>query len=155
MINCIKCDGVFEPPTKGRTSKVCPDCYPKYRKAVNLFCAARGRAKKKNLEFDLDFDWVYNNITRYCPMTNLPFQFYNNGNNYSNRHALTPSIDKIDPGKGYTKDNCRIVIWWYNAAKQQYSDLDIWHLCDMVASFSPVNDVLNAQTREETDMAIT
>lgn len=154
MYICIKCKEEFNKALKGTASKACPKCYPRYRRAYNLFFAARQRANKKNLEFDLDLDWVYDNITKFCPMTNLPFQLYNNGNNYANRHALTPSIDRIDPRKGYVKDNCRIVIWWYNVAKQQYSDLDIWHLCNMVVSLSPAIDALRVQRKDTINTVI-
>lgn len=44
------------------------------------------------------------------------------GGDYGDRHPYTPTIDKIDPNKGYTKDNCRIVIWWYNLSKSIWND---------------------------------
>lgn len=39
---------------------------------------------------------------------------------------MTPTIDKIDSGKGYTKDNCRIVCWWFNLTKSIYTDEQVY-----------------------------
>lgn len=46
------------------------------------------------------------------------------------------TIDKIDPTKGYTKDNCLIVCWWYNVTKQRYSDTEVLQLCKQVIAHS-------------------
>ncbi|MFK5948397.1 MAG: hypothetical protein QM500_06470 [Methylococcales bacterium] len=40
----------------------------------------------------------------------------------------SPSIDRIDNTKGYTKDNCRIVVWMFNLAKNNYKDTDLMKL---------------------------
>jgi hypothetical protein len=45
---------------------------------------------------------------------------------------MTATIDKIDPRKGYTKDNCRVICWWYNCAKQQHTDEVMLNMCKAV-----------------------
>jgi hypothetical protein len=35
-----------------------------------------------------------------------------------------PSIDRIDSSKGYTPDNCRVVLWIINQAKNDISEDD-------------------------------
>lgn len=146
---CYRCVKPFTKGDVGKPSKVCPSCYPKYRRAVTLFYAAKQRAIKRNLSFDLDVDWIIERLEGKCSVTNLPFQFVRTGNNYGNRHSLTPSIDKVDPSKGYTKDNCRLVVWWYNVAKQQYNDLNVYHLCLAVVNSLEKNLVLSVEKKEK------
>lgn len=156
MTRCPKCNFQFMKSKVGHQSDICYKCYPVYRRAVVLYYAAKQRAEKRKLEFDLTVDWVYERLLRkYCPVTNLPFEFRLKGKNYNDRHALTPSIDKIDPTKGYTQDNCRVVIWWFNAAKQRYTDWDIWHLCTMVVHSLNVFNVPNVKKTEETEVKTT
>ena len=73
------------------------------------------RAATARLAFNLDRDWF---ISRFkngcCEVTGLPFDFR------AGKHPNTPSVDRIDSIQGYTKDNCQLVIWIYNAAKQNY-----------------------------------
>ena len=118
----------------GRLKQRCNDCYLFYRKAVTLLYAADSRAKKKSLPFDLDVEWIMERLKKTCPVTDCVFALKNTGNNYSNRSPFTPSIDKIDPALGYTKDNCRLVIWWYNSAKQQLTDEETIKLCKIVST---------------------
>ncbi len=47
-----------------------------------------------------------------CEVTNLPFV-----PSEKKMGPFLPSVDRTDPKKGYTKDNCKMVIWMYNAAK--------------------------------------
>lgn len=42
-------------------------------------------------------------------MSSLPFS-------YSKRSPNLPSIDRIDPKGPYTKENCRLILWWLNRA---------------------------------------
>lgn len=61
----------------------------------------------------------------------------------------TASIDKIDANKGYTKDNCEIVAWWYNCAKQTYSNKEVYDFCKMVVSTYDTNPVQNVERMEK------
>lgn len=40
----------------------------------------------------------------------------------------SPSLDRIDPLQGYTPENCRLVVWMYNAAKHISSDANVLRL---------------------------
>lgn len=60
----------------------------------------------------LDFDWCWEQLKQQdfkCCITGIPLT-------YEVRSPTTVSIDRIDPAKGYTKDNVRFVCWWINAA---------------------------------------
>ena len=78
-----------------------------------------------------------------CPKTGLVFTYKENGNNYGNRAPTTPSVDKIDPSKGYTIDNCQIVCWWYNVAKHQFTNEVVLELCQRVVTTSKIQSAQN------------
>lgn len=113
-----------------RLKSLCDVCYPTYRVAYSLYHASLHRANKSGLEFDLTVEDIYEKIIGgYCPKTGFAFEVEDRGSDYSNRSPYAPSIDKIDPSKGYTKDNTQIVCWWYNAAKGRYTDKEVLTLC--------------------------
>jgi hypothetical protein len=41
----------------------------------------------------------------------------------SDKNPYAPSLDRIDPSRGYSDDNVRVVIWAYNLLKGQLSDV--------------------------------
>ena len=90
-----------------------------------LWSATQHRSKDRDLDFDLDIDWIKERLY-FCEVTGIKFELRDmatkSTTNYSNRKPRTPSIDKIDSNKGYTKDNCRVVCWWYNLAKSNWED---------------------------------
>lgn len=45
----------------------------------------------------------------------------------------TASMDRIDPTKGYTKENCQIISVMANFAKNDFSDLDMKEFCKKIA----------------------
>lgn len=49
------------------------------------------------------------------------------------RTVAHPSLDQIKPSAGYTKRNTRVVAWWFNVAKQTYTDKEVISLCKRVA----------------------
>lgn len=71
------------------------------------------RAKRKGLEFNLDESDV--NIPDVCPFLGIPL-FYTKGKQTNN----TPSCDRRDNSKGYTKDN---VLFMSMKANNMKSDL--------------------------------
>jgi len=84
-----------------------------------ILTGSRRRASDKGIEFDLDKEWVDSHVySGLCEVTGLPFI-------YNGHSPFTPSIDRIDSSKGYTKDNCRIVCKLYNFAKNIFSDDDV------------------------------
>lgn len=119
---------------KGRTkANSCSTCYTKYRSLYSLLSSAKSRAKKKNLEYDLDIVWALNQPT-VCPHTGMPMTYTNNGKTYAERLPTTASIDRVDPTKGYIKNNCQIISWWFNAAKQRFSLSQVVQLCQQVVN---------------------
>lgn len=69
----------------------------------SLFIAIRSRAKRKNIEFGLDFNTV--EIPSHCPILHLSLT-HNKG---SGLNDTSPSYDRLDNQIGYTPENTRIV----------------------------------------------
>lgn len=78
-------------------------------KASILLRHAKHRSEKRQIAFDLDKEWIEEKIKKgKCELSNLNFDLKNSDDLQFNPFA--PSIDKIDPKKGYTKNNCRVVL---------------------------------------------
>jgi len=122
-----------------RKGSHCDTCYPHYRNAYKLFSAAEQRAKNKGYEFSLTIEWVFERLLKPCPKTGMPF--IQGGNDYSDRNPYSASIDKIHPDKGYTPENCQVVSWLYNCAKQRFSEEDVYNFCLKVVNFADTNRV--------------
>jgi predicted nucleic acid-binding Zn ribbon protein len=62
------------------------------------------RAKEKNIDFDLvpsDLD-----VPEFCSVLKIKLNYQNVGTGY---HPDSPSVDRIDPKKGYVKGNVRVI----------------------------------------------
>lgn len=101
-----------------------PDHMKKYRirhreqnRASAMWSGSKKSAKEKGVAFDLDKQWFKDRLQcGVCEMSGLPFDMK------GKRVPNGPSIDRIDPTGGYTKDNCRLILWWLNRAKTNLSD---------------------------------
>jgi len=104
-------------------------CDPVWRHGADLVRAARTRSRKSGIECTLSFDWAVDRLDDgYCEVTGVKFKVGSGP-----REANSPSIDRIDPSKGYTEENCRMVIWMYNAAKSEYTDEAVWEMATSLA----------------------
>jgi len=77
--------------------------------------SARARSKAAGLAFDIDANWAIEQAERQryrCALTGIAFYMPSAATSY--RHPFLPSLDRIHPASGYTKDNVRIVIWAIN-----------------------------------------
>ena len=90
-------------------------------RAKEMLRSIKHRSKKLGLEYDIDEEWLKGKLKGVCEATGLPFNFNDVKKGYT-RNPNTPSIDRIDSSRGYTKDNCRVVIWMFNGAKLEYDD---------------------------------
>lgn len=95
---------------------------------MNTFMLKKNDAKKKGLEWSISFEWISDRILAgTCEMTGLPFI-------YARSHPFMPSIDRIDPESGYTEDNCRIVCYMYNMAKNRWTDANVLRMAEALVS---------------------
>lgn len=83
------------------------------RKLENrLLNAAKARAKKFNLEFDLTTEDII--IPHHCPLLEIPLYVATGRGSVKSNSA---SIDRIDPSKGYVKGNVWIISFKANTMK--------------------------------------
>lgn len=83
------------------------------KRALCLIATARTRARKRGLDFDLHdhVAAIQAKIDRgVCEVTGEPFDLS------PGRKFNSPSLDRIDPTRGYTIDNVRVVLNLVNAA---------------------------------------
>lgn len=91
-------------------------CTPRGR-AVQLVNGARRRAKNMKIPFNIDIEFVQTAIeTGVCPYTKQPFVLTK-----KRRDPWSPSLDRKNGVKGYTKDNVEITSLWWNTAKNEWS----------------------------------
>ncbi|WP_431290409.1 hypothetical protein [Burkholderia cepacia] len=84
-------------------------------KAYEIWKSAKDRASRKGIEFTLSREKVERAVVGgICEVTGIKFDMSVKNKNQS---SFSPSVDKIDPRKGYTDENCQIVCWLYNRAK--------------------------------------
>ena len=97
----------------------------------NLFQGAKYRSKQKNIPFDIDIPFIEEKIRNgKCEVTGIPFfisdEYQLNGTPHQSPYS--PSLDQIQPSKGYTKDNIRVTILMFNVARKHWQDEDILNM---------------------------
>jgi hypothetical protein len=89
-------------------------------KKTPLLSASKNRAKAKGLEHDLDRQWLLDHGVvdgeGVCELSGIK------GSVKNKQDWDSLSIDRIDNTKGYTKGNCRIVLWCLNAAFSHWGE---------------------------------
>ena len=87
------------------------------------------RARDNGLDCDLTNEWARDTYTGTCSLTGLPFVISAAlPAGKSGLRPYSPSIDRINPLKGYTQDNCRWVLSAINSFKGEMSDEEMYHL---------------------------
>lgn len=85
---------------------------------------SKGTAKKYGMQHDLTEEWLEEQFVRQggrCYYTGCTLVF-----GASKRYPLQPSLDRVDPAKGYTQDNVVIAALWVNFAKNDSSVNDFF-----------------------------
>ncbi len=75
-----------------------------------LYRVCKKRAKKREIFFELLPEDIH--IPNYCPVLGIPLYFSEGHASYN-----SPSIDRIDNNKGYTKDNICVISYRANILK--------------------------------------
>lgn len=75
-------------------------------RAKHLYRGARDRAVRRNMEFSLDLNKIFEILkTGTCERSKILFDFERSEK--ERRNPFAPSIDRIDSFKGYTSDNLK------------------------------------------------
>lgn len=88
-------------------------------------CWLRGNSKFKNIKYDLDCEYlleIWNKQDGKCYYTNLPIK--NSIKQKGFQAWDSPSVDRLDPDKGYTKGNIVWCIFAVNAFKQRLNETE-------------------------------
>lgn len=95
-------------------------CSPKGQ-AIILYSRCHTRAKRLGLPFSLTSEFLITKLNEgKCEATGIPFEYKKGG-----RGPFSPSVDRINPEKGYTNKNCRVVCCSFNFAKGTWTDEDV------------------------------
>jgi hypothetical protein len=89
---------------------------------------AAERSRKKGYAFNLTAEWAQSRWTGCCEITGVEFVF---GKGPGPR-IFSPTLDRIDPVKGYVQDNCRIVIQGVNGLKADGTDSDMVMIAEAI-----------------------
>lgn len=73
----------------------------------------RINAKRDNVEFTIRVEDI--KIPSHCPILGIPLRFERGRRGPS---AATPSIDRINPARGYVPGNIRVISWRANELKR-------------------------------------
>ena len=76
------------------------------------------RASKKGLEFNLELADI--SYPEYCPVLNIKLE-----RQFGHLEFNSPSVDRIDPSKGYTKDNIQVISQKANAMKHNATEKEL------------------------------
>lgn len=100
---------------------------PEYK----LFMAAKHRASLKGREFDLELSDIV--IPTHCPVLGIPIvKLPSDHPDYDRDNS--PSLDRLDNDKGYTKDNICVMSFKANNMKTRANLQDMKKLIDFLES---------------------
>lgn len=113
-----------------------------------LHSKAKIRAKKKSLNSDLSIDDVIeiaNRSNGNCELTGITFTDINPTN--SRVRPFTPSLDRVNPGEGYTKENCRLICAAANIALMDFGEKIFKIIATAFLSKSLQSDISDLNSR--------
>lgn len=114
MRQCTCCRVMFKKTSK--TVTLCNECNSNRVKSQStekkMWRRAKNRSVARGLEFDIDVEDVV--IPDVCPVFGFPLK-ENKGK--PGAYPDSPSLDKIDPTKGYVKGNVQVISQMANMMK--------------------------------------
>jgi len=98
---------------------------------IDLLRHAEKRAQKRGRVFELDLQWIEDQLLDgVCQRSGIPIV-------YERNNPWAPSIDRIDSSGGYTKTNSQIVCAIYNFAKNEFTDDDVMLVAESLVNKYP------------------
>jgi hypothetical protein len=112
--------GGFENQCKKCRSKLyianCQD-NPERRQVIQMLGGAKRRATQKHLNFNIDKDYLQSLVISHCPILGIPLSWSSMREGGYQLLPSSPSLDRIDPAKGYVKGNVWIISHRANTIK--------------------------------------
>lgn len=117
-------------PTPSPKKDICTDCYSKFGETLGVRMSdvvrlmikravERGKYEVTIDKSDIYKVWSEDNL---CPIMGTTFTIGGDRN-------TSPSLDRIDPTKGYTPDNIQIISTLANNMKSNASDAELLQFC--------------------------
>lgn len=130
---CKKCFGSRYKYHKSKRTSESRKAYMLSEKGIcrTLLNNAKKRAKDKWIEYSLDKERLIVQLRKWvCSLSWLPFVLW--GTEKFRANPFWPSIDKIDPKWGYTKENCRLVCFCVNMARSDWWDETLFNMAEWI-----------------------
>lgn len=105
----------------------------KWAWAVSAAGGMRARSAAKGIPCDVDKEYVYAILTDTCPVFGTPFVFVGAGKAGND----SPTVDKLDPAKGYVRGNIVVISQRANAIKSNATWKQIRRVADWLRGFVP------------------
>jgi len=99
-----------------------------------LIATAKSRAKNQGREFNLSAEDLH--VPTHCPISGHKLVWHFGKNKPRKHWDNSPSIDRIDSSKGYTKDNVVVISWRMNRLKNNATPKELRLLADF---YSPIS----------------
>lgn len=90
------------------------------QRSLNMLNGCHKRCMDRNMDFDLTYEWIKSRLDAgVCELSGEKFVMsdLDRSSHYS---PYSPSLDRIDSTKGYTQDNCRVILTAINLAINQF-----------------------------------
>ena len=133
---CTKCKSMFEITSK---MTLCKPCNSSRVKSLTpewkMHQRAKVRAKEKELEFTLFVSDLV--IPDICPVLGLNL---NANSGRSGAYPNSPSLDRTDNSKGYTKDNIQVISQAANRMKGQATNEQLHLFAQWILKHVPITD---------------
>lgn len=136
---CTNCSTIFKVTSK---MTLCKSCNSERVKSQTpewkMYQRAKQRASKTGREFSLKLEDIV--IPDVCPVLGIEINM-NSGKSGAYRNS--PSLDRIDNNKGYTKDNIQVISQLANAMKCHASVEELQKFADWINHTFPreVNEI--------------
>lgn len=92
-----------------------------------LFMQTKSRAKQSGIPFDIKETDL--SVPEICPVLGIPLHW-----DIGRRSPNTPSIDRLVPHLGYTKDNIAVISWRANRLKNDGTSSELRTIADWMDS---------------------
>ena len=99
-----------------------------------LLYAARARAKKRGLSFELKLSDIV--IPPTCPVLGIPIAAGHSANK-TGPAASAPTLDRINPALGYVPGNVAVISWRANRLKSDATLAELRAVTTWVESVTP------------------
>ena len=125
--------------SKNKLAGYCKDCQKvynvEYRSSKNGYLKnclshARGRAKDKKLEFDLDIEFLESIVTDKCPVFGMELLYKSSLNGPGKVHPHAAALDRVIPELGYIKGNVVFISQIANTIKSYATELQLYTVAD-------------------------